>query len=308
MNLRSSELLGVTVGLHRVWVECLLEHLWTLHAIVAHVDLGWNIVLLLLLVAWDVKALVLHTRSALGREWRKVKWRVDWVWRANAASRRVGDERWSALGGELRVSRWRWKRSLEAAGHWSGLEVRNHEVLWDVSLLLVDGWKLLLVVGALGHSLLVVHGMLWHATVLGDHLVGRAHWTLWALVHLGAALLVASSAVLATVPPVLDGVVAATVESAGDLSPALAHLGDHLFDESTLLRSDWVVVEVWLEVLVVALTTLLWRASLDHRRDANPVVGALSVDKVEEDRVLGLGPWTSLVCRHFDVGIRGLFW
>ena len=301
VDLWSGELLRVAVGLHRVWVESLLEHLWALHAVVTHVDLGWDVVVLLLLVAWNVEALVLHAWSALGGERRKVKWRVHWVWGADAAGGRVGDQRWSTLSGELRVGRWRWKRSLEAASHWSGLEVRNHEVWWNVSLLLVDGWELLLVVGALGHALLVVHGVLGHATVLSDHLVGSAHWALWAAVHLGAALLVTSSAVLATVPPVLDCIVAATMESACDLSPALAHLGDHLLNEGAFLWGDGVVVEMRLEVLVVTLTTLLWRAGLDHGRDANPVVGALGVDEVEEDRVLGLGPWTSLVCRHCDV-------
>ena len=59
LHLRSSKLLRVAVGLHRVWVESLLEHLRTLHAIVTHVDLSRHVVLVLgLLVARDVEALL----------------------------------------------------------------------------------------------------------------------------------------------------------------------------------------------------------------------------------------------------------
>lgn len=306
LYLRSSKLIRVPVGLHRVWVKCLLEHLRTLHTIVTHVDLSRHVVLILglLVTTWDVKALLLHARCPLVREWGKVERRVERVWRASAASRRVGDERWCTFVGELRVGRWRWKRSLEAAVHWSGLEVRNHDAWWDVSLLLVDGWERLLVVGALRHSLAGVVHVLWHSTVLGDHLVAGTHWTLRARLHLGAALLVASSAVLSAVPPVLDGIVAATTQSTGNLSPALTHLSNHLLDQSTLFGSDGVVVEVWLEVLVVAFSALLWRASLDHGRDANPVVSTLGVDETEKDLVLGLGPWTSLVSRHCECEVE----
>jgi hypothetical protein len=57
------------------------------------------------------------------------------------------------------------------------------------------------------------------------------------------ALWVALSSVLATVPPVLDCVVAAAFESSCDFSPPLAHFGDHLLDQLTLIRRDGVVVQ-----------------------------------------------------------------
>ena len=152
------------------------------------------------------------------------------------------------------------------AAHGRSVEVRNHDVWWDVSLLLVDGRQLLLVVGSLLlHAAVgVVHGVVRHAVALGHHLLLTAHLDSVAGLHLGAALLVSSSAVLAAVPPVLDGIVAATSQTSGDLGPALAHLGNHLLNHGTLFRADWLMVEVWLEVLVIPLTALLGRASLDH--------------------------------------------
>lgn len=81
-----------------------------------------------------------------------------------------------------------------------------------------------------------------------------------------AALVVAATATVhSTVPPVLDGVVTAATQTTCDLSPTLAHLSDHLLDENALLRSDGVMVEVRLEVLVETLTALLGRASANGR-------------------------------------------
>lgn len=118
--------------------------------------------------------------------------------------------------------------------------------------------------------------------------------------HLGAALCVASAAVHATIPPVLDGVVAASAQATGNLSPSLAHLGNHLLNHLALLGSDGVVVEVRLEVLVVALTALLGRTRSHHAGNAHPVVGTLGMDQSHEHVVLMLGPGTSLVGRHVD--------
>lgn len=75
---------------------------------------------------------------------------------------------------------------------------------------------------------------------------------------LGTALLVvASSSVHASIPPVLYGVVASSSQSSRDLGPTLSHLGDHLLDHDTFLGGDGVVVEVRLQVLVVSLSALL---------------------------------------------------
>lgn len=76
-------------------------------------------------------------------------------------------------------------------------------------------------------------------------------------------LLVASASVHASIPPILHGIVAAAAEPASDLCPPLAHLGDHLLDHDAFLRSNGVMVEVGLEVLVEALSALFRRARLD---------------------------------------------
>lgn len=64
--------------------------------------------------------------------------------------------------------------------------------------------------------------------------------------------------VLAAVPPVLHGVVAASVEPSGDLCPSLSHFVDHAFDLLPLFRRDGVVVQRRLEVLVISFPALLW--------------------------------------------------
>jgi hypothetical protein len=154
------------------------------------------------------------------------------------------------------------------------------------------------------HGRVEVHGLLRHVllndlTRLANHLLLDVLLLLTGF-HLGTALSVASAAVHATIPPVLDSVVAATAKAASDLGPALAHLGDHLLNQLTLLGSDGVMVEVGLQVLMISLTALLGRASAHHARDTDPVVGTLRVDKAHEDVILLLGPRTSLVCRHFE--------
>lgn len=68
----------------------------------------------------------------------------------------------------------------------------------------------------------------------------------------------------AAVPPVLDGIVAAAVETPCDLSPTLAHLRHQPLDHCALLWCDGVVVEGGLEVLVEAFTALLWCAGADE--------------------------------------------
>lgn len=68
------------------------------------------------------------------------------------------------------------------------------------------------------------------------------------------------------------------------------------------------MVEVGLEVLVISLSALLWGASLNCRRDANPVVCSMDVDQVKEELILLLAPRASLVLRHckrVTVGFKG---
>lgn len=87
-----------------------------------------------------------------------------------------------------------------------------------------------------------------------------------------------SLAVHAAVPPILDGVVAAVAESAGDFGPALAHLVDHAFNHQALLGGDGLAVQRGLQVLMESFAALLGRSEVHVLGDANPVVGALFPD------------------------------
>lgn len=100
-----------------------------------------------------------------------------------------------------------------------------------------------------------------------------------------ALLVVASSSVHPTIPPVLHGVVAAAAKSPCDLCPSLAHLSDHLFDQNPLFGGDGVMIEIGLQVLVIPLSALLWRASLNGRRYPHPVVSSVDGDQMQEELV-----------------------
>jgi hypothetical protein len=71
-------------------------------------------------------------------------------------------------------------------------------------------------------------------------------------------LRVALASVLAAVPPVLHCVVAASLQPPCNLCPPLAHLSYHLLNELPLFSRDGVMVQCWFEVLVIALSALLW--------------------------------------------------
>lgn len=113
-------------------------------------------------------------------------------------------------------------------------------------------------------------------------------------------LSVPSSSVHASIPPVLHGVVAASSESSGDLSPSLSHLCNHLLDQDALLRCNGIVVEVGLEVLVISLSALFWGTGLDGCRYPYPVVSSMNIDQVKEQVVLLLGPGSTFVLRHYE--------
>lgn len=67
-----------------------------------------------------------------------------------------------------------------------------------------------------------------------------------------------SSSIHASVPPVLHSIVATTSQSARDFGPALTHFGHHSLNLATLLVGDGIMVEVGFQVLMVALSALLW--------------------------------------------------
>ena len=67
-----------------------------------------------------------------------------------------------------------------------------------------------------------------------------------------------SSSVHTTVPPVLNGIVASPAQPACNFRPTLAHLSDHLLDQDALLRTDGIMVKIWLQVLMEPLPALFW--------------------------------------------------
>jgi hypothetical protein len=95
------------------------------------------------------------------------------------------------------------------------------------------------------------------------------------------------------VPPVFDGIVAATPQAAGNISPSLPDFVDQLLDEFTFTRGDGVMIQRRLQVLVIPLATLFRRSVLHVLRDANPVVRALAVHKLEESSIFLRQPRTS---------------
>ena len=107
-----------------------------------------------------------------------------------------------------------------------------------------------------------------------------------------------AAAVHATIPPVLDGIVAAAVEAASNLGPALAHLSHQALDQGALFGRDGIVVKRGLEVLMEPLPTLFWCAGADQRRNPNPVVGSMGLDKRDQHGVLTGGPGTSSMSLH----------
>lgn len=102
-------------------------------------------------------------------------------------------------------------------------------------------------------------------------------------------------AVHAAIPPVLDGIVTAVAQSAGNLSPPLAHVVHHAFDQQALFSGDRLAVQGRFEVLVEALPTLLGRPVVHVLGDAHPVVGALFAHQLDKQLVLLGDPRTSTV-------------
>jgi len=99
-----------------------------------------------------------------------------------------------------------------------------------------------------------------------------------------------SAPVDTSIPPVLDSVVAAARKSPSNLRPPLSNFSDEPLDEFALLWGNGLVVERGLQVLVEAFPALLGSPGSDEVRNANPVVRAMSLDELEEARVLNSGP------------------
>jgi hypothetical protein len=118
------------------------------------------------------------------------------------------------------------------------------------------------------------------------------------------AIRVPLPSVLSAVPPILHGIVGATFEPPCDLSPPLAHLGDQLLDQLALFRSNGLVVQRRLEVLVKAFPTLLWGSRSNFLGNPNPVVGSIAIDQLDQPPVFVLRPRATTMSDH-DVFCTG---
>lgn len=110
-----------------------------------------------------------------------------------------------------------------------------------------------------------------------------------------------SPSIHATIPPVFNCIVTTTMETPSNFGPSLSHVSDETFDEFTFLRCDGLMVEGWLEVLVIPFSALFRGTRSDHLRYPNPVMRSMNLDKVEKLGVLMCGPRPSSVV-HDDSG------
>jgi hypothetical protein len=107
----------------------------------------------------------------------------------------------------------------------------------------------------------------------------------------------AALAVHATIPPILNGVVATVTEAASDLSPTPAYLIYHAFDNKAFIGRNGFAVQGGLEVLVEAFPTLLRRAVVHMFRDADPVARALFTNKLQEQLIFVKDPRSTAASR-----------
>lgn len=103
------------------------------------------------------------------------------------------------------------------------------------------------------------------------------------------------ASVLAAVVPVLHGIVATSRELASNFRPLGADLAHQAHDSLALLLRDGIVAESRLQVLVVALPTLLRRAGAELLRDFYPAVGAALPHQLPQAVILALEPRAAAV-------------
>ena len=128
--------------------------------------------------------------------------------------------------------------------------------------------------------------------------VGRVAYGLAICMHvrcLAGSRLLALAAVLAAIPPVLDSIVAAVVHHASDLRPLLSDLPDLILDELAFDVVDGVMVEVWLQILVPSLTTLLGGSGLQDFGYLYPLASTLLTHQVSQSLVFSVTPGSPLL-------------
>jgi hypothetical protein len=104
--------------------------------------------------------------------------------------------------------------------------------------------------------------------------------------------------ILVSVPPILDGIVAAIVQASGDLSPSLADFLHKSFDFNTLFRCNWVMVEGGLEILMIAFSALLGRSGSKSLGNLNPVERSMVIDQLHQIIIFLVGPGSSSMSCH----------
>lgn len=88
------------------------------------------------------------------------------------------------------------------------------------------------------------------------------------------------------------------MKTTSNLCPSLPNLVDHAFNLDTFLCGDGVVIECWLEVLVVSLTALFWCSRVESLCNSNPVEGTVSLNELHEVGIFRVGPRSSSVIDH----------
>lgn len=109
------------------------------------------------------------------------------------------------------------------------------------------------------------------------------------------ALQTPSLATHAAIPPILDRVVTAVTQLAGNLGPTLARVIHLVCYQQTLLGRNRLMVQRRLELLVEALSTLLGGPVEHVLRDAHLIVGTLLLHQLDKQLILLGDPKTSMM-------------
>lgn len=94
------------------------------------------------------------------------------------------------------------------------------------------------------------------------------------------------------VKSILDCIVGASFDLLGNVAPSVAVHEMQLHDEHIFLDRPFTLRNVWVQVVVPSLTTLLADTAGKALGDIGPIFGALLGDNSGQDLVLVLGPST----------------
>ena len=94
----------------------------------------------------------------------------------------------------------------------------------------------------------------------------------------------------ARVPVVLDGVVSATLEHLGYLSPLVAVVSVHQIEDPLFLTAPADLLDLRVQMVVPALTALLSDPPWEMLCDQSPLLGTVLVDQMKDHTILFLSP------------------